>query len=85
MVTSPVSDQAAVANFVSDGFPAFLIQPGLGDGAFDDVPLNPAAFRASEGPQVMTRVTRLNRRQPHRGAASGALGTFVLRVEHGRP
>jgi hypothetical protein len=76
-------DQAAVANFMRDSLAAFLIQPGLGHRTFDDVPLNPAALRTCEGPQVLAGVTRLNRRQPHRGAASGTLGALVLCVEHG--
>jgi hypothetical protein len=61
------------------------LQPGLSHSAFDDVPLNPFALRTGKRSQVLARCARLNRRQTHWRAASGAFGAFVLCVEHARP
>ena len=47
------------------------------------MPLNPVALLAMEGPEVVAGVAGLYGRQPHRRTASGALRSFVLRVEHG--
>jgi hypothetical protein len=58
-------------------------QPGLGYRACNDVPLHPVALLAMEGSQVVVGGAGLNGRQPHRRTASGALRSFVLRVEHG--
>ena len=56
--------------------------PSLGHGAVDDVLLNSFASWAAKGSQVLARINRLNRRQPHWRTASGALRTLVLCVEH---
>jgi hypothetical protein len=72
------------ANVVSDRVPAMLHQPSLSHGAFDNMPLNSFALRAAKSSQILTRTARLNRRQLHRRAASGALRPLVLRVEHRR-
>jgi hypothetical protein len=60
----------------------FWLQPSLGDGAIDNMPLNPAAVWAAKRSQIPARTARLDRREFHRRTASGALGTLVLRVEH---
>lgn len=57
--------------------------PRFCHGAVDDVPLDSLASRASKCSQVLARHARLDRRQPHGRTTSGALGTLVLRVEHG--
>ena len=44
--------------------------------------LNPFALRASERSQVLVQCARLDRRQPHGRAASRALRTLILCVEH---
>jgi hypothetical protein len=41
------------------------LQPSLGHGAVDDVPLNPFASWATEGSQILAQRARLNRRQLH--------------------
>jgi hypothetical protein len=41
------------------------LQPSLGHGAFDNVPLNPSAMRAGKEAHVSARLARLNRRQLH--------------------
>jgi hypothetical protein len=58
------------------------LQPSLGHGAFDNVPLNPSAMRAGKEAHVSARPARLNRRQLHWRTASRALRTLVLCVEH---
>ena len=39
------------------------LQPGLSHGAFDNMPLNPAAMWAGKGSQVLAQRARLDRRQ----------------------
>ena len=51
--------------------------------SFDDVSLNPSALRASKRSQILARTARLNGRELHGRAASGALRPLVLCVEHG--
>jgi hypothetical protein len=41
------------------------LQPSLGHGAFNNVPLNPSAMRAGKEAEVLARPARLNRRQLH--------------------
>ena len=57
--------------------------PGLSHAALDDVPLNSPALRAGKTPQVLAPHAWLDHRQPHGGAAGGALRTLILLVEHG--
>jgi hypothetical protein len=59
------------------------LRPGLGHGAFDDVPLNTLAYRATKDSQILTRAARLYRRQPHRRTAGGALWPLVLFIQQG--
>jgi hypothetical protein len=47
------------------------------------VPLNSSALRTSERSQILARTARLNGRELHGRAASGALRPLVLCVEHG--
>jgi hypothetical protein len=76
-------NQASVANIVSDSI-ALRLQPSLGHGTFDKVPLNPFAFRAGKGSQVLARRAWFDGRQLHRRTACPALRTLVLCVEHRR-
>jgi hypothetical protein len=41
------------------------LQPSLGHGAFDNVPLDPSAMRAGKEAEVLASPARLNRRQLH--------------------
>jgi hypothetical protein len=59
------------------------IQPGLGHGAFNEVPLNPSACRAGKRSQILAGAARFNRREFHWRTASRAWWTLVLFVEHG--
>jgi hypothetical protein len=72
---------ASVANIASDCL-ALRLQPRLSHSTFDQVPLNPFAFRAGKGSQVLARRAWLNCRQFHRRTASPAWRTLVLCVEH---
>jgi hypothetical protein len=61
---------------------ALLFQPRLSNRALDNMSLDPAAFWARKRSQVLTRRTRFNCRKLHGRAASGALRTLVLCIEH---
>jgi hypothetical protein len=63
-----------------DVYSPFRIEPRLGQGAFNGMPLNFLALRANERSQVMVGIARLDRRKFHRRTASRALGTLVLFV-----
>jgi hypothetical protein len=54
--------------------------PSLNHRTFNDMPLNPLAMWASKRSQVLAPHTRLNRRQPHRRTATGALRPLILFV-----
>ena len=71
------------AAIVAKGHGSTDLRPGLGRGAFDNMPLNPPAMRTGKGSQIVAQTIRLNRRQLHGRTASRALRTLVLRVEHG--
>jgi hypothetical protein len=60
-----------------------LLQPRLGHGTFNKVPLNPSACRASKRSQILASAARFNRREFHWRAARRAWWTLVLFVEHG--
>jgi hypothetical protein len=62
---------------------SFRLQPSLGNGAVDDVSLNPLAVWAGVGSEVFAAHARLYRRQLHWRAAGAALGSLVLFVQHG--
>ena len=62
---------------------SFRLQPSLGNGAVDDVSLNPLAVWAGVGSEVFAAHARLYRRQLHWRAAGDALGSLVLFVQHG--
>jgi hypothetical protein len=57
--------------------------PSLSHRTFDDMLLNPFAMWASKRSQVLAPHTRLNRCQPHRTTATGALRPLILFVKHG--
>ena len=78
-VMNVISDRLLVA---FDG--ALRLQPRLRHCNCDNMLLNPLAMRAGERSQVLARITRFNRGQPHGTAASCALRTLVLCVEHSR-
>jgi hypothetical protein len=61
---------------------ALRLQPRLCHRNFDNVLLNPFAMQAGERSQVLTGLARFNRGQPHGTAATCALRTLVLQVEH---
>ena len=80
-------NRGPVLNLVRGGIAGFdgrlPLRPSLSHGTLDNVALNPFAFRAGKRPQILARRARLDRRQLHRGTASGALRTLVLLVQHG--
>src|ERR1700729_1144558 len=85
-----LGDHAPIANLIGhcvpfpDVYGPFRIEPSLGQGAFNGMPLNFLALRANERAHVTVGIPRLNRREFDRGAASRALGTLILCIEHWR-
>jgi hypothetical protein len=82
-------NHASVMNAASDRLlvtfdGAFRLLPSLRHRTFDNVMLNPFASRAGERSQVLARIARFDRGQPHWRTASCALRTLVLYVEHSR-
>ena len=83
-------DHAPIANLIGhcvpfpDVYGPFRIEPSLGQGAFNGMPLNFLALRANERAQVTVGIARLDRREFDRRGASGALGTLILCVKHAR-
>jgi hypothetical protein len=81
-------NQPSLVNLVRGCIPrtglwnALLFQPRLSNRALDNMSLDPAAFWARKRSQVLTRRTRFNCRKLHGRAASGALRTLVLCIEH---
>jgi hypothetical protein len=78
-------NHAPVVNLVSN--PALFdralrLNPSLGHGTVDNVPLNPSAMRAGKEAPVLASPGWLDRRQLHWRTASGALRALALSVEH---
>jgi hypothetical protein len=93
-LTRRPGNHASIAKLVRDGIAAtglegtrfqgtFGLQPGLGHGTRDNVPLDPFAFRARKRSQILAGAARLNRRELHWRTARRALRTLVLSVKHG--
>jgi hypothetical protein len=82
-------NHAAIADLVRDGSAgtgfegALRLQPRLGHGTLDNVPLNPFAFRTGKRSQILASATRFNGRELHWRTAHRAWRTLVLSVEHG--
>jgi hypothetical protein len=70
--------------FLPDVRGTLAVDPSLRHGAFDDMALDPFAMRASKRSQIVAGVAGLDCRQLHRRAASRALRTLVLDVQHWR-
>jgi hypothetical protein len=75
----------ALVTLIHHKFRSPRFRPSRGDGAVDNMPLNPTATRAGKGSQVLAQRARLYRRQLHWRTASCTLRTLVLCIEHVRP